>query len=610
MEMALMETLRKPFWLNMLTSLLLTGNLLCFSPSAVAADDAFPPATPESQGIPAKALRRISEEVQRYVDEDRIVGAELLVIKNRRTVLHETFGWDDREAKKPMERDSIFNLRSMTKTLTGAGAQILIDAGKLSPASSVAEYLPGFENEKSRTITVEQLLTHRSGLPLVAEGAPTYPTDLFALANEIGRRGPEFQPGSKFWYSDPGSDSLGALTAVVSGKSLDEFRNERLLKPLQMEDTFTPTDRDDPRYKRIVCLYLGTPGGWSRFWTPEDEPRFPVALGSSNLYGTARDYARFLAMWMDNGMAGDVRLLSTEAITRTLTPTSLMTAAGSDIPVPSCFRGLETRYGQMAMVYADPDAPTGTLPQVIGHSGSDGTWAWAWPELDLMVLYFTQSRGQGSGFRLAMLVDRVLIPGGKSGATLPAGYKPYLGTYLADFDKFRNQEFEVLEHDGRLMLDIPSSIVYELKDTDVSAVWTAGLHDEYRLAFVRDEEGGVTAMRIGHDVLPRGKVTRGQDVRLTLATVEKLLGSYEDPGSGQVVEIVFKDGSLAVEVPGIPQALAFYPPDEEGLWTLVLNPQSAIRFNAGEDGVIESYSVVAGGVERAKRMRVSTQEGE
>ena len=99
-----MDTLRQPFWLNMLTSLLLTSNLLCFFTSAVAADEAFPPATPESQGIPAKALRQIAEEVQRYVDEERIVGAELLVIKNRRTVLHETFGWDDREAKEFVAR--------------------------------------------------------------------------------------------------------------------------------------------------------------------------------------------------------------------------------------------------------------------------------------------------------------------------------------------------------------------------------------------------------------------------------------------------------------------------------------------------------------------------
>src|SRR5262245_48113027 len=79
---------------------------------------AFPVATPESQGVSAAAVRRVADEVEGYVKNGTIVGGELLIIKNRKTILHEVYGARDREEKRPMERDTIFNIRSMTKPLT------------------------------------------------------------------------------------------------------------------------------------------------------------------------------------------------------------------------------------------------------------------------------------------------------------------------------------------------------------------------------------------------------------------------------------------------------------------------------------------------------------
>jgi CubicO group peptidase (beta-lactamase class C family) len=67
----------------------------------------FPPATPESQGVPAAAVRRLSDEVAGYVKAGTIVGGELLIIKNRKTILHEVFGDRDRQDKRPMERNTI-----------------------------------------------------------------------------------------------------------------------------------------------------------------------------------------------------------------------------------------------------------------------------------------------------------------------------------------------------------------------------------------------------------------------------------------------------------------------------------------------------------------------
>ena len=91
---------------------------MCVS-AAAQEKAAFPIATPESQGVSAAAVRRVADEVEAYVKNGTIVGAELLIIKNRKTILHEAFGAPDREAKRAMEHDTIFNIRSMTKPLTG-----------------------------------------------------------------------------------------------------------------------------------------------------------------------------------------------------------------------------------------------------------------------------------------------------------------------------------------------------------------------------------------------------------------------------------------------------------------------------------------------------------
>ena len=104
-----------------------------FHPTGAAGDEsAFPAATSESQGVDSAQLEKLADVVRTYVDDAAIVGAELLVIKNRKTILHEAFGWKDRDAKTKMERNTVFNIRSMTKPVTGTAAQMLIDEGKLS----------------------------------------------------------------------------------------------------------------------------------------------------------------------------------------------------------------------------------------------------------------------------------------------------------------------------------------------------------------------------------------------------------------------------------------------------------------------------------------------
>jgi len=555
---------------------------------------AFSYASPESQGISNETVKELADTVRGYFDEEMIVGAELVVIKNRRIVLHEVFGWKDRENEIPMERNNLFNIRSMTKPITGAAIQILIDEGRLRPDSRAAEYLPGFDNENSENITIEQLLTHRSGLPLsIIIAADEFET-LLSMANETGTRGPEFTPGSKFWYSDAGTEVLGAIVEVETGVSLDTFVTENILEPLGMNASFYfhPATQNDTRRERIPVLYVGGIGEWVKVWSSE-EPLYPFAFGSQGLYCTPVDYARFLAMWMDDGRVGDVQLLSPEAVSRTLTPVSRMSSLGSDMPYPTGFYELEAYYGQMAILFSNNETGTPEVG-VIGHSGSDGTYAWVWPESDLMILYFTQSRGSTSGIKLESKIDELLIHPEleELNDRVREQYAKYLGSYTANYGPFRNAEFVVTVQNGRLALDVPNQLVFELEEPDEEGKWRFKLTEELAVSFEVDDGGNVTAMKL-HEYgyvseLPRGPPPKEEGYP---EDMEKYVGVYQTEDPNVTVKVVILEGRLALEVPGQPIELELYPPDEEGKWYMRINPTVAVSFNETDDGRIASFTV-------------------
>ena len=210
---------------------------------------------PKARAFPAAAVRRVAGEVEEYVKNGTIVGGELLIIKNRKTILHEVYE-RDREDKRAMEHGTIFNIRSMTKPLTGVAVQMLADEGKLRLDDPVAKYLPGFDNDKSKAITIEQLLQHRSGLPLtiMTVRIDQY-SDLQAQAKAIGEKGPQFKPGKKFWYSDAGSDAAAAVVERISGTTIDRFVAERILQPLGMADSFYLSKANDPRRALRMGLF-------------------------------------------------------------------------------------------------------------------------------------------------------------------------------------------------------------------------------------------------------------------------------------------------------------------------------------------------------------------
>ncbi len=361
----------------------------------------FPDATPESQGVSAGALDRLAELVTGFVDAEEIVGAELLIIKNRRTVMHEVFGLDAPKGDHALVKNTIFSIRSMTKPLAGAMAQILIDEGVLKLSDPVSKYLESFNNDRSRNITIEHLLTHRSGLPMKSAGRLWSDYSSYKHIGEVadywGEYGPQlFTPGERYHYADANVDTLGAIIEQAVGESAEGMIERRLFRTLGMSDSITLLREGDVRLARVAGMNAGGRGRWMQFWRWQGTPYFSFPMFAQGFYSTPVDYARFMQMVMDGGMAKGKRILSRAAIARMLTPASRTT-------MPTGFAGLGASYGQLMQVYEKEGKVV-----AFGHSGSDATYAWAWPDQELMVLYFTQSRGSITMSRMEAVIDSLL----------------------------------------------------------------------------------------------------------------------------------------------------------------------------------------------------------
>jgi hypothetical protein len=305
-----------------------------------------------------------------------------------------------------------------------------------------------------------------------------------------------------------------------------------------------------------------------------------------------------------------------EAVERILTPRSPMSSLGSDSPFPTGFRGLTPWYGQMSVLHlpsapasAPPNAKPLSKPIVIGHSGSDGTIAWAFPDRDLMILYFTQSRGGVTPIRLEMEIDRLLLHPGAAETVDPAlakRFEPYVSRYLQGFSEVR-----VLVQNGHLALDLPDSLVFELVEPADGKVWKAP-GAGFSVLFERAPEGGAVTgltIRAGNNTRRMTLGAAPPEPPVDAAKLAALAGDYRDEATQELLRVVVEGSRLALVRASRPGELTLYAPDEKGWRTLLADPSAAVRFDLASDGTVESCTARLGTPEQVWK-RVAPKAGE
>lgn len=343
--------------------------------SAVPHTQGLPPATPASAGMDAALLRQAVEIYREAVKRDDIRGAVLYVARRGKVVLHEAVGLRHHAYRLPMEKDTLFRMASNTKPVVAAAVLLLAEEGKLALSDPAAKHLKSYDTEKSRRVTIEQLLTHSSGLrigPILLPFADGEARTLQNAVAKFGAEGPAAEAGT-YSYNNAGYNTLGAIIEVASGQPLETFLKTRIYDPLRMHDSL---NHEDPaKLHRMATVYRGRPGtggtiAFTQGFTPGDPPDFPVIRASGGLISTAHDYARFLEMFRLGGAIDGVRILRAETTRAAVQPRVRINESSS--------------YGYGWTVRAD-----GTY----SHSGSDGTMAWIDPSREIIGMVLTQSPG-------------------------------------------------------------------------------------------------------------------------------------------------------------------------------------------------------------------------
>jgi CubicO group peptidase (beta-lactamase class C family) len=337
--------------------------LVCFVCVTLACSFAWLPlhagsittAKPEDVGLSSERLARIHEAVQRHIDAGSLAGAVTLVSRNGRIAHLEAHGLIDVEAKRPMPRDGVFRLASMSKPVTAVAVMMMLEEGKLRLNDPVSRFIPEFKSAKvavarpgarggaappagpqagrggpppevdlvsaTREITIRDLLTHGSGLmsgglgnAAAGQAAARAPSDTLATyVPKLGAVPLDFQPGTLWRYSGlAGFDVLSRVVEVASGKTFDQFLRERLFDPLGMKDTgFTLTAAIQPR---LVPLYRRGPNGLERSPDQTGLSSATYFSGAGGLVSTAEDYAQLATMLVMGGELNGKRYLSPRTI--------------------------------------------------------------------------------------------------------------------------------------------------------------------------------------------------------------------------------------------------------------------------------------------------------
>jgi CubicO group peptidase (beta-lactamase class C family) len=324
-------------------------------------------------------------------------------------------GMQDRERNVPMDRSTLFGIASMTKPVTVALALRLVDEGKLRLDDPITRWVPEFAQMRvlrrpdgplddtvpaKRSITVEDLMTHRAGLAYGFLTSPPLGTELLrrvgmgiesaltpeAWLKSLAELPLVFQPGERFNYGHS-IDVLGFLAARVLGQDLGSAMREKLFAPLGMRDTtfWIPPEKRS----RMATFYISSqPGEFTPAkvggFTADGPPAY--VSGGQGLVSTAADYLRFARMLLGEGQLGPERVLKAE--TARMMRSNRFTDAERRFP----FVGgapFNQGFGLGMSVVIDATAPGVIAGGVgtFGWPGAFGGWWQADPREDLILLW-------------------------------------------------------------------------------------------------------------------------------------------------------------------------------------------------------------------------------
>jgi len=331
----------------------------------------LPSIDPDSAGMSARRLSQIDVIVERGIKEGGFPGAAVVIGRHGGEVLASGFGhisWDP--ASPAVNPDSTrYDLASLTKVVaTTSAIMALYDDGIIKLDDRVVRWIPSFTGGLKDSVTIRQLLTHRSGLPPGRElwrhmGDPAR-ARAAVISTPLVRGCP---PGACYMYSDLGADMLGFVAEAASGERLDEFTERRIFEPLGMTSTTFKVQPEDLRY-------LAPTGARRGRVHDANAAALGGVAGHAGLFSTASDLAVFAQMLLDGGEYEGTRIFRATTVSLFTTRAAGTRALGWDTCDSANVRATCGRY---------------LSSRAFGHTGFTGTSMWIDPDRSMFMILLT-----------------------------------------------------------------------------------------------------------------------------------------------------------------------------------------------------------------------------
>ena len=293
--------------------------------------------------IDETAKQRIDETLSGFVEDDRVAGASALIFEKGHEVYYNAFGDADRTDSTKMDRETIVQIFSMTKPITGVALMTLYEQGRFQLDDPLEDYLPEFANqtvfegmdedgnpilvEPKRPITIRDITRHTAGFandqnapytgPLLAEANPMDPNNtLTDFGKKLGSIPLVFHPGDE-WFYGPSVDVQALLVERISGQPYRDYVHEHVLDPLGMNETRYVVPESD--WGRMSSAYSNN-GQGGLFQIPDEQMHsynradWPLTPGGWGLTSTLDDYMKFAQMLVNKGIYNGQRILKPETV--------------------------------------------------------------------------------------------------------------------------------------------------------------------------------------------------------------------------------------------------------------------------------------------------------
>lgn len=336
--------------------------------------------------------KALQATLEKWVDEGKIVGAELLILKDHEKVVHEAFGWSDIESGKQLQKGSIWTVMSMTKPFTATAIFMLIEDGLISLDTPIIDYIHDFKGNKE--ITIRHLLAQSSGDDGKHGNGGNNVLDFESLDKWINDWGQQRSGGTlgEFAYSNFNYGALAYIVEQVSGMPVEEFIKKRIIEPLKLKNTYLGFSPESTWAELVPGRYQWNESAkkYEKFWGPDQPQSWKFFTGALGLWMSAEDYATFIQLWINKGQYRGIRLLK-EATVREV------------LKIQAKAHG-EELWGHGYGWFVDE------IPLVFRYGGSAGGIGIGYPDKNTVVIYLTHCAGGDHRSEFQNTLDNLWFP--------------------------------------------------------------------------------------------------------------------------------------------------------------------------------------------------------